>query len=299
MKVNISIDFEGEEQYFNTLGVPYEGRLSPDFYRVTAARFLEIFEKVGVKATFFVVGRDVDANVAVLQQIVKAGHQIGNHSYEHRFAMSRYSLAEQNDDITRAHEKIHDALGVAPECYRAPCYDVSYANLAHLHALGYVCDSSFYPSKMAYLQRLFLRAYTRRPVSMGPTDVHRYPGHPFLLDVSHLPPQVVSEAGASTLVEVPIPFVSPLQVPLYSTPQFTFGKGFVVRGIKSLVRRQTPFTYELHSLDVACEERDGIDPVLRKIPQMKVGLPKKTADFLEIFSIMKNEADVVPITELL
>ncbi|MBT5873786.1 MAG: polysaccharide deacetylase family protein [Candidatus Latescibacteria bacterium] len=298
MKANISIDFEGEEQYFRTLGVSPEGRLSDNFYSRCAERFLEIFERVGVKATFFIVGQDVDENLDTLRQIVKAGHQIGNHSHDHQFAMSRYDVEEQNDDIQRAHEKIKSALDVEARCYRAPCYDVSYPNIEFLHSLGYQCDSSFYPSNLAYFQRLFLKAYTNRPVSMGPTDVHRYPGRPFLLDVSASPPVVSDRANGTTLLEVPIPYFSPLQLPLYSTPQFALGKGFVVRGVRSLLRRQIPFTYELHSLDVACETTDGIDPALRRIPQMRVGLQKKTSDFEEIFTIMKNEADIVPITDL-
>ena len=297
-KANISIDFEGEEQYFRTLGISPEGRLSESFYSRCAERFLELFERVGIKATFFVVGQDVDENLDVLQQIVKAGHQIGNHSYDHRFAMSRSEVPEQNDDIRRAHEKIKAALDVEARCYRAPCYDVSYPNVQFLHSLGYQCDSSFYPSKLAYLQRLFLRLYTSRPVSMGPSDVHRYPGRPFHLDVSGSPPLVSEYANGNTLLEVPIPHFSPLQLPLYSTPQFTFGKGFVLRGVRALFRRQIPFTYELHSLDLACEATDGIDPALRRIPQMRVDLQKKTAAFEEIFTVMKNEADIVPITDL-
>jgi hypothetical protein len=113
-----------------------------------------------------------------------------------------------------------------------------------------------------------------------------------------MPPEIAASRSDSVIGEVPIPYVSPFQLPLYSTPQFTFGKGFIIRGVNSLLRRRVPFTYELHSLDVACEERDGIDPGLRKIPQMRVDLKKRSADFEEIFTIMKNEADVVPITEL-
>jgi len=44
---------------------------------------LETLEHYGVKATFFMVGDNVKNHPELFQQIVDAGHQIGNHTYHH------------------------------------------------------------------------------------------------------------------------------------------------------------------------------------------------------------------------
>ena len=46
---------------------------------------LETLRRYGVKATFFVVGENVQKHPELLQQIVEEGHQVGNHTYHHPF----------------------------------------------------------------------------------------------------------------------------------------------------------------------------------------------------------------------
>lgn len=46
-------------------------------------RLLEILQKHGARATFFMVGRSAERQPALVQQVVQAGHAIGNHSYDH------------------------------------------------------------------------------------------------------------------------------------------------------------------------------------------------------------------------
>jgi hypothetical protein len=46
-------------------------------------KVLAILEKYHIKATFFMVGENVDKHPEVYEQVVKAGHRIGNHTYNH------------------------------------------------------------------------------------------------------------------------------------------------------------------------------------------------------------------------
>src|SRR5438128_7450315 len=46
-------------------------------------RLLEVLEKHEAKATFFLIGRYVDARPDIVRVIVQAGHAIGNHTYTH------------------------------------------------------------------------------------------------------------------------------------------------------------------------------------------------------------------------
>jgi peptidoglycan/xylan/chitin deacetylase (PgdA/CDA1 family) len=45
---------------------------------------LQILEKKEVKATFFVVGRELEKNKEIGKALVMAGHELGNHTYTHQ-----------------------------------------------------------------------------------------------------------------------------------------------------------------------------------------------------------------------
>ena len=44
---------------------------------------LAILERYGIKATFFMVGENIDKHPEVFAQVLQAGHSIGNHTYNH------------------------------------------------------------------------------------------------------------------------------------------------------------------------------------------------------------------------
>ena len=46
-------------------------------------KVLESLDRYGVKATFFMVGENIDKNPKVFEQVLKGGHAIGNHTYNH------------------------------------------------------------------------------------------------------------------------------------------------------------------------------------------------------------------------
>ena len=44
---------------------------------------LAILARYGIKATFFMVGENIDKHPDVFAQVVQAGHTVGNHTYNH------------------------------------------------------------------------------------------------------------------------------------------------------------------------------------------------------------------------
>src|SRR5215217_1924543 len=44
---------------------------------------LKILADENVKATFFVIGADIEKNPGQLEKIIAAGHEIGNHTFNH------------------------------------------------------------------------------------------------------------------------------------------------------------------------------------------------------------------------
>ncbi len=83
-------------------------------------RVLEILDRYGIKATFFVVGKTGAADQERMRKIVAAGHTIGMHSWSHDYkkvyASVESFLAEFND----LYQWIHEVTGVYPQVYRFP-----------------------------------------------------------------------------------------------------------------------------------------------------------------------------------
>ncbi|MEK4026138.1 polysaccharide deacetylase family protein [Sporosarcina sp. FSL W7-1283] len=45
---------------------------------------LAVLNQYNIKATFFLIGNEIEMNLTEAEKIVKAGHQVGNHTYSHR-----------------------------------------------------------------------------------------------------------------------------------------------------------------------------------------------------------------------
>jgi peptidoglycan-N-acetylglucosamine deacetylase len=89
----------------------------PDPVRTPA--LLDALGELDAPATFFVVGRDVRRNPAVVRRIADEGHELGNHTYHHRYLpfARRRSVEHELRATDRA---IEDAAGVVPRIARPP-----------------------------------------------------------------------------------------------------------------------------------------------------------------------------------
>jgi peptidoglycan/xylan/chitin deacetylase (PgdA/CDA1 family) len=70
---------------------------------------LDRLDEAGAKATFFCLGRNVDKHPELLNQILAAGHSVGNHSYSHLKGF-RSSIKRYMDDIHLAGNLIDSKL---------------------------------------------------------------------------------------------------------------------------------------------------------------------------------------------
>lgn len=85
---------------------------------------LDILKDKGVKATFFVVGIQVEKFPDIMKRIVEEGHAVGNHSYGHK-DLSKLNRSQINTQVQAADRVIEDAIGYVPEMFRAPYGAVS------------------------------------------------------------------------------------------------------------------------------------------------------------------------------
>ena len=87
-------------------------------------RILDILKQHHAKATFFVMGRHVGGNEALLQRIHQEGHEIGNHSWNHPY-FTRISLDQVRSEVLDTQVAITKAGVPAPHIFRPPYGDVN------------------------------------------------------------------------------------------------------------------------------------------------------------------------------
>ena len=80
---------------------------------------LEALARADARATFFLVGEQVERWPRVAAEIAAAGHEIALHGYRHRNLLRR-TPREVARDLDRALTIIADATGREPRCYRPP-----------------------------------------------------------------------------------------------------------------------------------------------------------------------------------
>lgn len=82
-------------------------------------RLLEVLARHNVCATFFLIGRYVQQRPDIVQEIVKAGHVIGNHTFTHPL-LTLKGAAEVRKELTNCWAAIRDAVGEHSSLFRPP-----------------------------------------------------------------------------------------------------------------------------------------------------------------------------------
>lgn len=82
-------------------------------------KMLDILDKHGVKATFFVGGTWVKENPDILKKIHSKGHEIASHGYKHK-EHGKLDYTGNLTEIQTCHEIVKDVLGIDMELFAPP-----------------------------------------------------------------------------------------------------------------------------------------------------------------------------------
>ncbi|HWB03435.1 MAG TPA: polysaccharide deacetylase family protein [Verrucomicrobiales bacterium] len=82
-------------------------------------RLLDMLKSRGIRATFFVVGRNAQAYPNIIRRIIADGHEIANHTWTHPW-LSKMSDAGVRSELQRSHDALFSLTGIAPRMYRPP-----------------------------------------------------------------------------------------------------------------------------------------------------------------------------------
>ena len=81
---------------------------------------LDILDKYHVKATFFMVGKSMEAYPDVVREVIRRGHVIGNHTYTHPSDLKLDTQAQIVGELDRCEQVIESFTGNRAHLFRPP-----------------------------------------------------------------------------------------------------------------------------------------------------------------------------------
>jgi hypothetical protein len=153
---SLSLDLDNQWAYMKGHGDP-GWELFPSYLDLVVPRVLNILDDFSWKITVFVVGQDaaLERNREAIQTITAAGHEIGNHSFNHEPWLHLYTTQQVEEEIVRAEDAIEAVTGQRPRGFRGPGYSYSQSVLEVLADRGYLYDASTFPTFLGPLARAY------------------------------------------------------------------------------------------------------------------------------------------------
>lgn len=142
----LSVDVEDWFQAFDALTLP----TWPQFeHRLTASldRTLQLFDRAGVKATFFVLGYNAERYPHLVRMIRDGGHELGTHGYSHALIYTQ-TPRQFREELERAVGIVESQSGERVLGHRAAAFSITQKSawaLDVLIELGLLYDSSIFP----------------------------------------------------------------------------------------------------------------------------------------------------------
>lgn len=96
---------------------------------------LDTLHRLGLQATFFLVGEQVQQYPYFARAIVRAGHEVGNHTFHHA-SLTHVSPEKAVEEIVQAQEVIAEVTGQTPSYFRPPGGDYNRVVLRTVRRLG-------------------------------------------------------------------------------------------------------------------------------------------------------------------
>ncbi len=142
--VAFTFDFDAEEVWIgeDPANADKPGILSQGTYgaKVAVPLVLDVLDRRGVRATFFIPGRVAERHPHRVEEIVARGHEIAHHGYTHT-SPTKLSPQEEERELVKGREVL-EAFGAEVRGYRSPSWDFSEATLGLLERHGFAYSSN-------------------------------------------------------------------------------------------------------------------------------------------------------------
>ncbi len=301
----LQVDVDDLWVYYESIGHDTPAATPALIYTQGIPRLLDLFDRYAVRATFFVVGRDLPAQTAGVRAMIERGHEVANHSTWHRPGFARLAPAEKRADIATTHQMIADATGKPPVGFKSPGFSFSPDQLDVLAELGYLYDSSvlptFYAPALRGLQRVLSGGHVD-PTHYGRARYGLAPLRPYR-PATATPYRRRHSAGAQPpadspthqIWEVPVTTVPFLRLPMHSTFVLSAGQPLFDLGLALVKADRVPVNYLFHAADVV----DAVpDPALASYKFLTQAWVEKQPLIEHMLAALSERYVLVPTREL-
>ena len=270
----ISVDLDEIGHYHAIHGLPAPRAEHRPIHDTAIPRLRSWARGLSLPLTLFVIGAELrrPESAQALRLAASEGHELGNHSLDHRYDLTLLPEPEQQRQIAEGSAAI-EALGAPrPRGFRAPGYTVSDRLLQIVARTGHRYDSSVFPcpaylgAKLAVLGAM--RATGRRSRSIaGDPRVLLAPRRPYRLGSPYW------RRGAG-ITEVPIQVTPLFRLPLIGTSLGLLPAPLAAPLLASCA--PGPVNLELHGID-ALDDTDGLAALRGHQPELRTPWPVKLA----------------------
>ena len=284
---SISVDLDEIPNYFEIHGLPRpSGPEATLVYDVALARLRALAAALGFPLTLFTIGSDMARAEASagLRLAAGEGHEIANHSLDHRYDLVRLGRDEIARQIGEGARAIAQATGQAPVGFRAPGYTISDQVFEVLADLGAAYDASVFPcpvyfaAKATKIGTIALRG--RRSQSIIDTPrVLSAPTHPYRIGRPYW-------RRGEGLLEIPIQVTRGLRLPFIGTAVTLAGPARA-RLLTKMCVGDPLVNLELHGIDVL-DAADGLEILRPHQPDVRVPHARKLAALTAVVEELKS-----------
>ncbi|MBE0654153.1 MAG: polysaccharide deacetylase family protein [Bacteroidales bacterium] len=293
---SISLDLDNKWSYMKTHGdenwINY-----PSYYSIFVPYILEILEELDIKITFFIVGQDAVSkeNKAYLKQIADAGHDFGNHTFNHEVWINQYSREEVETELENAEKAIFLATGKKVRGFRGPGFSWSYTLLEVLHDKGYLYDASTLPTFIGPFARMYY--YWKSDFTKEEKKKRKSLFGKFSEGFRHLKPYYLKITEKKKILEIPVTTMPVFRIPFHmsyllyiSNISPALMRMYLHFSIFMCKITRTPISFLLHPLDII-----GGDKIteLAFFPGMNMQSEKKIKVFEEVIRTLKKHFELV------
>ena len=302
---SVTIDVDGIACYRSIHGLAERPHGSDPIYEKALPRFLDVCRAENIRATLFVVAKDLQhqAQADCIRRAAEEGHEIASHSYGHAYDLSLQSPAAIEAELRRANDVIAQVTGKPPVGFRAPGYNLSEALLDVLEHLNFRYDSSLFPAPLYFSARALAIAIYQmkgRPSQSLTGDIREFLARQTPFKPSEARRYRRARAGERTreIWEIPMSVATPFRLPWIGTT-LALSPDWVGRVLTRFVMRsQHPAVLELHAIDFASSYDGFEESLIRAQPDLQVPIAAKLRRLARTMSTMAKRRNVVTLEEL-
>ncbi|MBO4699248.1 polysaccharide deacetylase family protein [bacterium] len=286
----INVDVDPLVCYYAIHGLDASAIDDDPVYSNGIGRFLELFDKYSIKGTFFITAHGFNAkNTAVLKEIKERGHEIADHSFSHNYQLTRLPKDEIYKEIKQNFDFLNEAAGVTCKGFRSPGYNSNADLISVLKSVGYIYDSSLFPSFSYYVAKWILinlkklSGHNSKSIISSFADAFgRYT--PEFIDKT-----VRDTQKSGTFAELPMTTLIPLAgIPLIGTSIITF-PAFLIDFMLKISKTRSFINIEAHGIDMCdADESQYFSALKGKQPDLAFSLDRKIEKFSRVIEFYKN-----------